>query len=582
MEKIEKKLVEASANGTFLKVLYNLYLKESDERADLGNTLSELHNAGTINLLFEFSGLKKNSPEIDFFLTRHLFEDALPNLISPVFSVIECVNHLFVEAGDDLAAGTVFKAFMSFCEREVTRPTEVLEIVKQLDKFYDFISPAMIVGSKSNLSFFVREAIFLSQGENIDFRIRAIFALGRIDYKVDLPLAKKAMKVCMALARNNIDDQILSVLLSTSFSLSLIYRSNPKVMSKHFQTILKKGGDYTLYEASKLFAFNTAELSSNLIDNIIGAFNSAERLQPGILKNIDFGIQSFLKSGNEMRGIDILEILLCDIKKKITINTFDITVHYLTRGDAPILNRIVTKWFLSRNLFLSKAVKDIVNANPNRHLNIELDKDQYLQDPRGSYVFLTMKAVGWLSNSPLTALSFIVSFIEYCNESELNIISKMLFYPLLVSYPIQIMKVIQEDVGGMPDKTRLVLTNLQSDYKKYISNLCKPGQIPELLPTNYQVEISERFFRRKFSESYKVAQKDSLLNLIGTKSVLLYGTKTIDYYSDSAGNQSRKELELHKIEHSFEVPRLELLDPHGIDYLIRQYRIEGCEYETNS
>ena len=155
-----------------------------------------------------------------------------------------------------------------------------------------------------------------------------------------------------------------------------------------------------------------------------------------------------------------------------------------------------------------------MKANPNRPLNLKADGDQYLQEACGSYLFSTMKAVGWLFNSPLTALSFILSFVEYCNESELNSIQKILFYPLLISYPIQLMNFIQEELPRMPDKTKLVLTNLQSDYNDYISNIPKPGNIPELLPTNYQVVISERLFTRKFSETYKLAQKNSLLNLI--------------------------------------------------------------------
>ena len=582
MEEIKNQLIEASVNGAFLKVLDTLNLESSEERKHLGEVLSKLHNEGNINLLHEFLLLKRNSPEADFFLTRHIFEDALPNLQSPLTLVMECVDHLFVEAGDDLAAGTVFTAFMAFCERDNTRPLEVLKIIKEQDKFYDFISPAIIIGSKYNLIEFVKEAIYLSQNENKNVRLRAIFALGRIEYKRNPLLTKKVMSFCVKFVRYEEDDPVLSVLLSTSFSINLVNKSNSTNITRLFTTILLKGGDFTLYEASKLFAFNGGELSSPILELFIMAFSKAEHLQPGILKNIDYGIQSFLKSGNEGRGIDTLEILLCDSKKKITFNQFENTLHYLTRGDVPILNRIATKWFLSKNIILCKAVKDIVKANPNRPIILKADLDQFSVDARGSFLFVTMKAVGWLFNSPLTALSFILSFLEYCNETELKSIQEILFYPLLISYPIQFMNFIQEELPRMSDKTKQVLTKLQSDYNDYISNLPKPGSIPELLPTNHQVVMYERFFMRKFSESYMSAQKNSLLNLICTKSVLLYGTKTIDYYSDSAGNQTRKELELHTIEHSFEVPRLELLDPHGIEYLIRIFRIEGCDYEINS
>src|SRR5262245_58953650 len=99
--------IAASKNGNFLDAVYKSYLAEGDEREDLALYIAALHNDGHVDVVAEFEKLNKDvSGGPDFFMTRHVFETALPHIDAPVTAVMRAVLHLSRSAGQDLAAGT--------------------------------------------------------------------------------------------------------------------------------------------------------------------------------------------------------------------------------------------------------------------------------------------------------------------------------------------------------------------------------------------------------------------------------------------------------------------------------------------
>jgi hypothetical protein len=79
------------------------------------------------------------------------------------------------------------------------------------------------------------------------------------------------------------------------------------------------------------------------------------------------------------------------------------------------------------------------------------------------------------------------------------------------------------------------------------------------------------------AEARKKAEKASILNSICSKSVLLYGRKSIHYIHGLDEQMHRQEMPLHSFSHSIEHSRLAYMDPHGLDYMLRVFSIEGCE-----
>lgn len=138
-------LLRSYETGNFLETVYACSLADHNDGSALALELVALHNEGLIDVVGAFESLtNKSSNGPDFFLTRHVFEKALPDLDAPVLSVMRCVLRLYRGAVQDLAAGTIFKGFIDFCEKNPSRPREALaEIEASPDNFAD-CSPGLL------------------------------------------------------------------------------------------------------------------------------------------------------------------------------------------------------------------------------------------------------------------------------------------------------------------------------------------------------------------------------------------------------------------------------------------------------
>jgi hypothetical protein len=125
-------LLEAHRSGSFLQTVLKASMREWDRRDEVASELGALHNEGVIDVVEAFGELHKGAEgQPDFFLTRHIFEKTLPSLSGPVLSVMRCVLHLYREAGQDLAAGTIIGEYANFCAGLPTRSLEALGYIER-------------------------------------------------------------------------------------------------------------------------------------------------------------------------------------------------------------------------------------------------------------------------------------------------------------------------------------------------------------------------------------------------------------------------------------------------------------------
>jgi len=74
--------------------------------------------------------------------------------------------------------------------------------------------------------------------------------------------------------------------------------------------------------------------------------------------------------------------------------------------------------------------------------------------------------------------------------------------------------------------------------------------------------------------SFRAAEKESILSLICTKQTLLYGRKSIYFQHNAAGETTRMEAPLLSNRVEIETPRMDPIDPYGLDFILRVFRAE--------
>jgi hypothetical protein len=585
MNNLRNDLLEANKEGKFLEFVYKNTLRELREnRTDLYEELIYLHNEGLINIVDVFKKLE-NSGKHDFFLTRNVFEKVLPRLETPIYSVMECVIHLIRQAGQDMAAGTTFAPFIDFCAADTVRPKEALTYIEgSTEQFADLLPSVIIAGTRLDLEYYFYEAIRLSKHRKIIIRTRAIFSLGRIIYPEGSDLIESAFAFLENVVNIASDDLLLANLTKSCFSLYKFNRSLKERCNELIKKVVIKGKDYTLHAISEIFFSDFNDVYMELLDTIL---NSLLRINPknkGTLDNVDYGLHNLLQSGDKTRGLEFIEKLFVTRPNDLSFEDFDSVIAELRKDEnRGVLNKLITRWFLSGNIILCNCIVIIINAANSSEMLPEVDFSEINNNNSIIAIFLARKAIGYLFTQPVTAANIIISIMKHTVDDEtMQGLSDLLFTPLLINYPGKVKEFLTKQKDSYSDRVKFAIEDALKALDDYLQNIKSVGEIPELHPSQSQRDTYWKNFTNQMNESLKKAQKESVLLSLVSKSVLLYGKKSINYIYDKKGQSRRMEMPLHSHGTEVEYPRIDNLDPFGLDYMIRVFRVERLKYEVDN
>jgi hypothetical protein len=577
MTNLGEDLIGAFQKGNFLKVVYDNSLGDKGNRGNLTEELVSMHNAGLLDVIAGFRALQ-NKPDagIDFFLTRYVLEEVLPHIKSPVQPVMDCVLHLVNEAGQDMAAGTLFAPFIEFCAADPSRPKESLkQIETSIDQFADLLTPTIVAGSRIDTEHYLNEAVRLTEHENIEIRKRAIFSLGKIQYPQGSNLCKPALACLEYSISKETDDQLLGNLIKSAFSLYKHDKSQLERILKLINCALSTGGDYSLHAASELFGFDFNELPEALLDSLLNHLLRVRPKNKKTIDNIDYGLVKLIKREDPTKGIEFLEALLIANPNVVSLDIFDSVISAISKNNRNVLNKLLTRWFLRGDRVLCEGIDTVINTAHDHNILLEVDQSELVSTDPVHIVFLARKTIGYLFLKPVTAASVIISLMHHTNDDEtLQQLAALCFDPLLLNFPGKVKDYLIQQAEKESGVAKTTIETALKTFEKYLYDLKSTGVIPELHPSQAHRDAYRRRFSRLMSESLKEAEKKSVFLHFVSKSVLLYGRKSIDYVYGPDGQSNRMETPLHSHITEMEIPRMENIDSFGLDYMLRVFRVE--------
>ena len=569
-------LLMSYESGNFLETVYARLLADQNDHNALTMQLVALHNEGLIDVVRAFEVLKSkslNGP--DFFLTRHVFEKALPDLDAQVTSVMRCVLQLYRDAGQDVVAGTIIESFTDFCTKEPPRPREALkEIEANPDEFADLLPAALIAGSRIDNPLYLIEAIRLCEDKNIELRRRAVFSVGKLSWPKGTSMSDSALAALEHSAAVETDDQILAGIVNSSFALLLHNKSEEPRVIALIASAVAKGDEYALHAASMLFGFHTSEFSVSLLDVLLVNLVRVKSTSKGTLDNIDFGISHLLKKDDPDQTIQFLEDLLLKHANELTIKVFDSVVREILSNKS-LISKVLTRWFLRGDRILCESVHTIIGTHHGDDLSLEIDPAELKPADCVHILFVARKAIGFLFMNPISAASILISLMRHTTDDEISTkLGELLFDPLLLNFTGKVREYVLKQSGIESGKVKETIDKALKAVDDYLDLLRSVGNLAALHPGEVQREAHHRHFSRLMAESCKAAEAQSVfLNLV-SKSVLLYGRKSINYVYGSDGQSHRMEIPLQSHGTEMEFPRMQNIDPHGLDYMLRIFRSE--------
>lgn len=569
-------LLKGYEAGNFLETLYACLTADHNARSALASDLVVLHNERLIDVVDAFESLSnKSSNGPDFFLTRHVFEKALPNLDAPALPVMRCVLHLYRDGGQDLAAGTIIEGYVSFCANQPSLAREALTIIEAHPSEYaDLLTATLSAGFRIDNPYFLEQAIRLCEHENVEMKKGAVFSLGNLNLQLGSAMSDYAIAALERSATVETDDQILARLVKSAFMLLQQDKAQEQRIVTFFATALAKGGEFTLHAASEIFGFHTKEVTSTLLDVLLDHLARVNPANKGTLNNVDYGISYLLKNGTPERPIQFLEDFLLAHPNDLTMEIFDDSAREIL-GNKALISKVLTRWFLRGNWVLCDGVQIIVSQNHHDGLPLEIDPSEFQPADLVHAVFLARKAIGYLFMQQISVVSILVSIMRLTTDDEtLSALGELLFDPILLNYTGKAREYVVQHSGGESGKTKQALDNALKAIDDYLNDLRSVGNLAALHPGEAQREAYHRHFSRLMTASMKAAEAQSVFLQFVSKSVLLYGRKSINYVYSADGQPHRMETPLQSHGTEMEFPRMEKLNPFGLDYMLRIFRNE--------
>lgn len=571
-------LVCAYQAGHLLEEIQAALFPDESERTKLASALASLHNEGHIDLIDAFGTLAgKSASGPEFFLLRHVFEEVLPELDAPVPKLTRCVLHLYREAGTDLAAGTILDAFRDFCARRADRPKAALaEIEADPETLADLLVPVLIAGSIVDAPTYVVETIRLSRDSSIDLRRRALFALGRLHGEQVVWGNEDVTKTLEFAVEVEDDDAMLASSIKSAFALSRHEAANKSRWIAVVAGALSKGNEIALHAASEVFAFQTHDVFPELLEHLFASLAHVKPTNKGTLKNIDYGIAHLLHSDHVEASLCFLEGLLRSHPEKIELSNFNAVARAI-RDRPRLRSKVATRWFLEGEAPLCKGVASIVDAamGGSPDTEFEADAGELAGVEPARFVFAARKAIGYLFLMPISATSFLLSLMRQTPDASVRSdLENLLLNPLLINFSGSVAQYLTRRAESEEGEVKVAVRRALEALEAYLDGLRSVGDIPALHPSLEHRDAYLRHFSEEVAQSFKKAQAESVFLQLVHRSVLLYGRKAIHHVFGPEGEIKRMETQLGRHGTEIEVPRMTILDPHGLDFMLRVFRHE--------
>jgi len=571
-------LRESYNSSSLLKAIYDTAVINSENRNIVISELVRLHNENCIDIVNEFK-LLSNEPSVgmDFFFMRQIFEEVLIGIEAPISEVMDCVISLYREAGNDFAAGSVIDAYISFCTIDSNRPIVALnEIFNNPKPFLILLTPTLIAGSKIDKDTYLSKTVELCNYDHQEFKGKAIFAISKINWTGNPELLESALSELEKSSENETEEKVVASIMKSSFSLYKQDNSMEKRVNNLVEKLIKNDKEKNYYAASELFCNEIEELPNSLVNILIDYFAQYKQSCSHSLRNLDYGISRLLKKGiHNDKALNLLQDLLLVSPRETTINEFGITARVIC-DDRNLHSKVLTRWFLNGNPYLCKAIQSISSFHHGEEKLIEIDPAELDITDSSSVIFIARKSIGYLFQTPISATSALISLIRNSSNSKTKeMLKDLLFDPMLINYPGKVkeylMKLSDIEVGEVKKVVDQALVKIE----QYLEDLRTVGKLNALHPSKAQQEGYYRHFAQLMGKSLKEAERKSVFLHLVSKNVILYGRKWINYCYNSEGEACRSEAPL--LEHTSEVEfaRLEILDPFGINAMLRQFRYEG-------
>lgn len=576
MDKLKETIVEKYKNGILLDFANDYYHHNKEDAESLISLLSELHNKQQINIVEVFSKLTNMPSRHDFFSKMIIFEKILPNLSSSIIDIVECVKKITLEAGQDMAAYMLIDPLIELCKKNISYPDELFYFsLSKVDPDFDSLSIAIQAGVSINEKDYIEKGINLLNNKNSKIVEQALFALGKIKYQ-DHKLLTLAATEIINLTSSLPSDKILAISLRALINIFSQNNSLENLVLEFLSKHSNNFGELYVNTAATIIAYNYGILNDKLIKVLFDICCHVKPENIGTVNIVDYALSNLLKQGEFTECVSYIEKLLSLTENRLSIENLTSFTNEINNYPETHLSSLITRWLVSNNYYLCKNCSYILDRRES-DASIKFNKEMLSDISPQTYILLAKRACGWFFIRPKIAIGLITSLMYDVPDDALDEIKEIIFNPLFISYPGSMHESISQLKSSSNHRMRKIAEDILVSFDKYQDTVEKATELKELITSEQDRHTYRRHQNRLMDDSIKQARSKSVFSSIfsGNESLLLYGNKSI-HYIQHGEDKIRQEIPLQEISHSMLLASMLNLDPHGLNKMIFQFKIEGC------
>jgi hypothetical protein len=556
--------------GGLPRALLSLVPATADERKSFCSRVAEAHNRGKIDLVADFASLQNGRDDTDFFLTRQIFVDALPELTTDSVAAARTVAHLVIAAGGDMAASWPLGDFRRFLDQDPKRPAEILAALEGEPASLAILLPVVAAaGFESDRAYFLGEVIRLTNSSHGLLQRMALAALANVPVaEGEDGMPADVLLTLETAVANSDEDGALAASLSAALTLSMKASSDRKRLTDVARSSLGKGGEWTLSVAAENYATSAEKLDISLVSLLSDALKT--RASENNLAHLDMGIASLLDTTNWSVGMDVLDELLRRFSKTVKFKDFQSSRAKIATSDT-LRSQAVTRWLASGEYTLCEAAADAVQNVARAQLTVDVDTAQVNFQDEESIEFIARKAAGFLFFSPVAAASFLISLLR---GGPVEPIKQLLLDPLLLNYTSCVRGLLLQRVETESGEVVAALRDCLQTIESYLDALGKAFGLKEVRMSDEEKAIFNRSLSQKMSKSFDVARSEMPLLSMVKRSVVLYGRGSVQRVARPDGSTYRADMMFKTQGTEITFPRMMHIDELGLHFLLRVLRAE--------
>lgn len=566
-------IIAHHAAGTFPELFVQRLRRHrtDDIGAAFRATLVALHNERTIDVL-EPARTIGDSPvnQHDFFTVMHVYCDLIPELEAEVPAMLAAVKALVARAGDDLASGMPNGTYRTWAEQgNRARATfAAIDPADPEDSTYVFLGLQALAKSEPDAA--LEAVIAYLGGTAAPARSAAAKAIGTINLAT--PEARTRAAAALAAASSAADDNNLGHILTAICEIARAHPEMEDAATAMIEAATPNVGDQAIHQLSLELMFHGEALPPAIVAGLTAIMHRVPIGNRGTLEHIDAAGGKLVTHGRLDEALALITPLISKHEELTSLETLDGFSYALLQLAPDQLAKVIMGWLLSLDPNLGRAALSLVgDHHGNAPLVLDVG-DTTLGLSDADMILLAHRAIGFLFIHAITAASLVLGLIRGAADGSREVMANILFDPLLINYSGELADWLGQRAKDTSDPAQPVIVDLLSRLEAYIDGLRKAGRIKELRPSERQRLIENYRQQESMRQAHKQAEKKSVLMSIVSRSVLLYGNRSISYVEGPDGAKQRNEMKLHSISHSFESPRLDILEPFDLDYTLRVFR----------